>query len=47
MKRLPIDIDMLVNLMEIDHREYDVISYLDTEKGRSSSIKKIVSRMNW
>ncbi|WP_292599143.1 UPF0158 family protein [Mesotoga sp. UBA6090] len=33
MKRLPIDIDMLVNLMEIDRRERDVISYLDTETG--------------
>jgi len=33
MKRLPIDIDMLVNLMEIDDRGYDVISYLDTETG--------------
>ncbi|MBN2252389.1 MAG: hypothetical protein JW701_01735 [Kosmotogaceae bacterium] len=34
MKRLPIDIDMLVNLMEIDDRVYDEISYLDTETGK-------------
>ncbi|WP_292593089.1 MULTISPECIES: UPF0158 family protein [unclassified Mesotoga] len=34
MKRLPIDIDMLVNLMDIDQREYDAISYLDTETGK-------------
>jgi len=35
MKRLPIDIDMLVNLMDIDQREYDAISYLDTETGET------------
>lgn len=34
MKRLPIDIDMLVTLMEVDDGVYDEISYLDTETGK-------------